>query len=60
MAREALAIFRIVITLMKDKIEVKGDFLVPSLPVGEITDKKRPSGGQGPNENQGCNQAESN
>ena len=25
---------------MKDKIEVKGDFLVPSLPVGEINDKK--------------------
>ena len=60
MANEALATFRIEITLMKDKIEVTSDFLVPSLPAGEITDKKRPTGGQGPNENQGCNQAESN
>ena len=40
MARDSLATFRIENTLMKDKIEVKGDFLVPSLPVGEINDKK--------------------
>ena len=40
MAREALATFRIQNSLMKDKIEVTGDFLVPSLPAGEINDKK--------------------
>ena len=40
MAREALATFRIENKLMKDKIEVTGDFLVPSNPAGEINDKK--------------------